>query len=200
MSVSNRLDGMDWDFWKIASLCLGTLAVMGCFNFSYEDVMVPLGAVCSVFMPIVFTIIYTKNAQVSDIKLLCVVIPIALFSVFILAKINYWCIQWIVDIEKLKASENRASWTYWFIRKYDANSAATLFVGLQWCVFYLVKGLLLGEFEAHLKRVGRVGFMLLGTLVSALGLPWGFPILVALGELYFSNDHGSLKVRDGGGS
>ena len=200
MSVLNRLDGMDWDFWKIALLCLGTLTVMGCFNFSYEDVTVPLGAVCSVFMPIVFTIIYTKNAQVSDIKLLCVVIPIALFSVFILAKINHWCIQWIVDIEKLKYSENRASWTYWFIRKYDANSAATLFVGLQWCVFYLVKGLLLGEFEAHLKRVGRVGFMLLGTLVSALGLPWGFPILVALGELYFSNDHGSLKVRDGGGS
>ena len=33
--------------------------------------------------------------------------------------------------------------------------------------------------------------MLLGTLVSALGLPWGFPVLVALGELYYSNCHRS---------
>ena len=200
MSVSNRLDGLDWDFWKIALLCLGALAVMGCFNFYFKDVLVPVGAVCSIFMPIVFTIIYTKNIQVSGVKFLCIVIPILLFSVFILWKVNHFCIQWIFDIENLKSSENKTLWPGWFVRKYDANSAATLFVGLQWCVFYVIKGCLLGDFEEHLKRVGRVGFILLGTFVSALGLPWGFLILVALGELYFSNDHGSSKVRDGGGS
>lgn len=200
MSASKRLDSLDWDFWKIASLCLGGLAFMGCFNFYYKDVLAVVGGVCSIFMPIVFTIIYTKNTQVSDIKLLCVVIPISLLSMFILWKVNHCFIQWIVDIDKLKSSENKMPWPVWFVEKYDANSAATLFVGIQWCALYVLKGWLLKRTKEHFIRLNRVLFMLGGTLVSALGLPWGFPILVALGELYFSNDHGSLKVRDGGGS
>ena len=147
-------------------------------------------------MPWILLFIYNKGDREPKMNDFVAAL-IAIFAMCILWKINELCIQWIVDINKLKSSESSGSW---FVENYDTNSAATLFVGIQWCVLYVLKGWLLKRTKEHVIRLNRVFFMLVGTLVSALGLPWGFPILVALGELYFSGGHGSSKVRDGGGS
>lgn len=193
MSVSNRLDGLDRDFWKMASLCLGVFAVVGCFNSSYKDALNVVGGVCSMCMPWVLAFIYRKGNRESKMNE-CFLFIICVLSMAILGGINCWCIRRIVDIDNLKYSESSKSWLGWFAENYDANSAATLFVGVQWCVLYVLKGCLLGEYKGHLKKVKRVGFMLLGALVSALGLPWGFPFLVALGELIFSSRDESVET------
>ena len=199
MSVSNRLNSLDWDFWKLASLCLFAFAVMGCFNSFYKNALNVVCGVCSMLMPWVLAIIYRKSDRESKMNEYCVFL-ICVLSMGVLWVVNDYCIDCIVGISKLKSPDSRGSRFSWLIINYDVNSVATLFVGFQWCLLYVLKGCLLGECKEHFKRVKRVGFMLLGTLVSALGLPWGFPVLVALGELYFSSGRGSSEVKDSGRS
>ncbi|WP_150116272.1 hypothetical protein [Actinomyces oris] len=195
--MSNRLNNLDWDFWKFASLCLFAFAVMGCFNSFYRNALNVVCGVCSMCMPWVLAIIYYKSDRESKMNEYCAFM-ICVLSMGVLWVINDYFIDCIVGISKLKSSDSRGPWFARLIINYDVNSVATLFVGIQWCLLYVLKGCLLGEFKEHVKRVKRVGFMLLGTLVSALGLPWGFPFLVALGELFFSSRDDLLEVSGGG--
>ena len=135
-------------------------------------------------------IIYYKGGRKPKINEFLAAL-IAIPAMYVLFKFNECCIQWINEISKLKLSEGGGSWPSWLAMKADVNAVATLFVGFQWCALYVLKGWLVGNPKEHLFRLNRVLFMLLGTLVSALGLPWGFPVLVALGELYYSNCHRS---------
>lgn len=189
MSESSRLS-INWDFWKLASLCLGAFAVLGCFNSEPKGVLAVVSGVWSIFMPWVLMIIYYKGDRKSKMNEYCATL-IAIFAMFVLFRINDRCIQWINEISNLKSSEVGGSWFSWIAMKADVNAVATLFVGFQWCALYVLKGWLVGNAKEHFVRLNRVLFMLLGTLVSALGLPWGFPVLVALGELYYSSCHKS---------
>jgi len=82
----------------------------------------------------------------------------------------------------------------------DVNSMGALFVGVQWCIIYLVRGVVIEDFLSHFKRLIRIVPALLGFLVGVFGLPWGFPLVIVLSELFLGVvSEVSAKNRDARG-
>lgn len=83
------------------------------------------------------------------------------------------------------------------LKSHDVNSMGALFVGVQWCLIYLVRGVVIEDFLTHFKRLIRVVPALLGFLVGVFGLPWGFPLVIVISELFLGVvNELSLKNRD----
>lgn len=89
---------------------------------------------------------------------------------------------------------------FYSLKVRDANSMGALFVGVQWCIIYLVRGVVIEDVLNHLKRLVRVASTLVGFLIGAIGLPWGFPLVVVLSELFLGLlNEVSVENRDSSG-